>query len=211
MSVVCLTGSSASRRPFESTRCDAKMVLMSVDFPRPVWPTCFETASGDDEYARTRYRIYQHSTLYTLIELLTDENHVELETALEELFLNLGRDRVEANVGRGANFFSSRLRHDEGTMRDDLKDRCAGRAVVVGDGLGATKQSRFIPMAAFRLSAEATRAQNSIQIRQMRPFSSHIRIRQPCAASCPWLCIRQSTNSMQSRLKSSINLLSCRG
>jgi hypothetical protein len=38
ISVVCLTGSSLSRRPFESIKCDAKMVFISVDFPRPVCP-----------------------------------------------------------------------------------------------------------------------------------------------------------------------------
>jgi hypothetical protein len=38
ISVVCLTGSSATKRPFESIKWEAKMVLMSVDFPRPVCP-----------------------------------------------------------------------------------------------------------------------------------------------------------------------------
>ena len=31
-------GSLGSRRPFESMRCEAKMVLINVDLPRPVWP-----------------------------------------------------------------------------------------------------------------------------------------------------------------------------
>ena len=36
ISVVDRIGSSGRRRPFESIKCDAKMVLMSVDLPRPV-------------------------------------------------------------------------------------------------------------------------------------------------------------------------------
>ena len=31
-------GSLGSKRPFESIRCDAKMVLIKVDLPSPVWP-----------------------------------------------------------------------------------------------------------------------------------------------------------------------------
>jgi hypothetical protein len=38
ISVVERTGSSGASRPFESIRCDAKIVLMRVDFPRPVCP-----------------------------------------------------------------------------------------------------------------------------------------------------------------------------
>lgn len=38
ISVVARTGSSGLRRPLESMRCDAKMVLISVDFPKPVCP-----------------------------------------------------------------------------------------------------------------------------------------------------------------------------
>lgn len=36
ISVVCRTSSSAANRPFESTKCDAKSVLINVDFPKPV-------------------------------------------------------------------------------------------------------------------------------------------------------------------------------
>ena len=38
ISVVERTGSLGVRRPFESIRWDAKMVLTRVDFPRPVCP-----------------------------------------------------------------------------------------------------------------------------------------------------------------------------
>lgn len=38
ISVVDRVACSASTLPFESIRCDAKSVLMSVDLPRPVWP-----------------------------------------------------------------------------------------------------------------------------------------------------------------------------
>lgn len=41
ISVVDLTMSSGRRRPFESIKWDAKMVLMSVDFPSPVWPILY--------------------------------------------------------------------------------------------------------------------------------------------------------------------------
>lgn len=43
ISVVDLTGSSGARRPLESMRWAAKMVLIKVDFPRPVWPEILET------------------------------------------------------------------------------------------------------------------------------------------------------------------------
>jgi len=36
ISVVDLTGSSGKSRPLESIRWEAKMVLINVDFPRPV-------------------------------------------------------------------------------------------------------------------------------------------------------------------------------
>jgi hypothetical protein len=39
ISVVALGATSGSVRPFDSTRRDAKRVLMSVDFPSPVCPT----------------------------------------------------------------------------------------------------------------------------------------------------------------------------
>ena len=38
ISVVERTCSSGASLPFESIRCDAKMVLIRVDFPRPVCP-----------------------------------------------------------------------------------------------------------------------------------------------------------------------------
>jgi len=38
ISVVDLLGSVGERRPFDLTRLEAKMVLIRVDFPRPVWP-----------------------------------------------------------------------------------------------------------------------------------------------------------------------------
>jgi hypothetical protein len=37
--VVVVRGSSSGwKRPLLSIKCEAKMVLMSVDLPRPVWP-----------------------------------------------------------------------------------------------------------------------------------------------------------------------------
>ncbi len=39
ISVVERTGSSGDNLPLESIRCEAKMVLIKVDLPKPVWPT----------------------------------------------------------------------------------------------------------------------------------------------------------------------------
>ena len=47
------------------------------------------------------------------ISLLTDHDHVELETTLQELVLNLLGDSIETNIGVGANLFSGGSRHDE--------------------------------------------------------------------------------------------------
>lgn len=38
ISVVDRIGSSGDRRPLLSIRCEAKMVLINVDLPSPVWP-----------------------------------------------------------------------------------------------------------------------------------------------------------------------------
>ena len=46
------------------------------------------------------------------LSLLTDHDHVELETTLQELVLNLLGDSVETDVGRRANFFIINCCHD---------------------------------------------------------------------------------------------------
>ena len=85
ISVVCLTTSSGIRRPFDSIRWDAKMVLIRVDFPRPVWPTL-----GVSLRSQSRF-----------LEQLTNADDVELKAALEELALNLGSDAVETDMALG--------------------------------------------------------------------------------------------------------------
>ena len=67
------------------------MVLMRVDFPRPVWPI---------------ERVEQMLTGGgTLQQTHTNDDHVELEATLQELVLNLRGDAVETNVRRRANLF----------------------------------------------------------------------------------------------------------
>jgi hypothetical protein len=73
--------SPGSMRPFESMRCDANMVFTIVDLPSPVWPA--------RRQPRAR-RCSRHGR--------TDDHDVELEAALQELVLDLARDRLEADV-----------------------------------------------------------------------------------------------------------------
>src|SRR5882762_3461178 len=97
ISVVCLTGSSASSRPFESIKCEAKIVFINVDFPRPVCP------------------MTQHSIQYLTMQIVknevskrTNNNDIELETALQELVFYLLCDRIKTNVGRRTDLFNCR-------------------------------------------------------------------------------------------------------
>lgn len=66
------------------------MVLMSVDFPRPVCPA-FQTVTDRPARFRTRRR--------------TNDNDIELEPAFQELVLDLRGNGVETDVGSGTNFF----------------------------------------------------------------------------------------------------------
>lgn len=64
------------------------MVLMSVDLPKPVWPVnpvSFQFGLRDVKTPRQRAP-------------LTNANNVELESALQQLALNLRRDAVETNM-----------------------------------------------------------------------------------------------------------------
>ena len=71
-------------RPLDSIKCDAKMVLMSVDFPSPVCPM----------------RSIEQRHSFTMIKLRrrTDADDIELESSLQELPLDLRRDAVETHV-----------------------------------------------------------------------------------------------------------------
>lgn len=84
ISVVDRIASVGVRRPLESIKCDAKIVLISVDLPSPVWPIV-STAIAVRCFPRT------------------DTNDVELESAPQQLALDLRCDAVEANM---------RIRHD---------------------------------------------------------------------------------------------------
>ena len=63
------------------------MVLIKVDFPRPVWPVrmMLDSCQWDDE---------DHSSL-------TDAYHVELESALEQFAFNLFCDAIETDMALG--------------------------------------------------------------------------------------------------------------
>lgn len=162
ISVVERMISSGLRRPLDSMRCEAKMVLIRVDLPSPVWPVVRrETrqlrsrAGGGGGGRRSR------------AALLTDTDDIELESTLEELALDLGRDAIETDVALGVNRGSGHRRHcvggkDDGrgttefqnTMgvtrwrvgridgRDSRQRSVTGdgrwrqRGTVVGDGLG---------------------------------------------------------------------------
>ena len=65
-------------------------------------------------------------------ELHTNDNHVKLETTLQELVLNLLRDGVKTDVGVGTDLFSGG--HGERTRSGRLKreERTAGRSDAEG-------------------------------------------------------------------------------
>lgn len=59
------------------------------------------------QHSRQKPREVQHSRLWQCSEgIHTNDNDIELETSFQELVLNLTRDRLETNVGVGANLFS---------------------------------------------------------------------------------------------------------
>jgi hypothetical protein len=60
------------------------MVLMSVDFPRPVWPI-----------------MHQYTASNKSADRLTNADDIELETALQKLLLNLLCDAVESDMTSG--------------------------------------------------------------------------------------------------------------
>jgi len=90
------------------------MVLIRVDFPRPVWPVHNKegTVSRGPE-----------KTIWIAGERVagcihTNAHHIELETALQQLPLNLRSDTVEADMaarkdGRGGNRRGSSRGHRE--------------------------------------------------------------------------------------------------
>lgn len=75
------------------------MVLMSVDLPNPVWPI-WGARRGSISH-RTSYTTHRGE------KWLTDDDNVELEAAFEQLALNLAGNRVEADVRRRTDLFSS--------------------------------------------------------------------------------------------------------
>lgn len=76
ISVVDRTGSSGASLPFESIRCDAKIVLINVDFPRPVCPVVFQL-------------VHAQRNEISIAFVLTNADDIELETTLEKLALDL--------------------------------------------------------------------------------------------------------------------------
>lgn len=86
ISVVARTGSSGEVRPFDSIRCEAKMVLIKVDFPSPVWP--IQTTSQSN------------ITLISLVkrESRTNTDDIELKSSFQQLPFNLRSDTVETDM-----------------------------------------------------------------------------------------------------------------
>jgi hypothetical protein len=87
--VVDRTGSLGVRRPLESIKWEAKIVLIRVDFPRPVWPIgrvkdTVNASSFKEQLDSCRPR--------------TNTHHIELKATLQELPLNLRCDTVKANM-----------------------------------------------------------------------------------------------------------------
>lgn len=90
ISVVERTGSLGVRRPLESIRWDAKIVLIRVDFPRPVWPTRESISlrlSSARRYCPTH----------------TDTHDIELEATLQQLALDLRGNAVKTDMAMGEN------------------------------------------------------------------------------------------------------------
>ena len=92
------------------------MVLISVDFPSPVWPVLpnknlyasfTKFHGGAEERFNASAVIKQHYK----IRKLTNDDDVKLEAALEELFLDLTGDGVKANVRRCSDLLCGWLRH----------------------------------------------------------------------------------------------------
>ena len=83
------TGSSGASLPFESIRCDAKIVLIRVDLPRPVCP-------GAQRQEKHTLKCRRASLGQNIV--LTNTDDIELETALQELALNLRCDAVKTNM-----------------------------------------------------------------------------------------------------------------
>lgn len=79
------TGSLGVKRPFESIRWEAKMVLIRVDFPRPVWP------------------IYRFSIKHIWPDgrELTNTHNIELEATFQQLPFNLRSNAIETDMAPG--------------------------------------------------------------------------------------------------------------
>jgi hypothetical protein len=124
ISVVERMGSSGCRRPLESMRCDAKMVLMRVDLPSPVWPV--EGDARQHVGSRRGGRRWERESSHRKVgdgagatkmprgssgsqetgewdgEMgRTNADDVELEAALQQLLLDLRSDAVETDMGLG--------------------------------------------------------------------------------------------------------------
>ena len=84
------------------------MVLMSVDFPSPVWPA-----------------LHQYEWRQQLEARLTNADDVELETALQQLALNLRGDAVEPDVASGEDSIGL-LGHGVGGGHFRLSERRSG-------------------------------------------------------------------------------------
>ena len=89
---------SGSVRPFDSTKCEAKRVLISVDLPRPVWPA---HVSFPHAFLQLRFDLGCRGmwTLRRIANALTNNHHIELETPLQKLVLNLACNGCRSAFG----------------------------------------------------------------------------------------------------------------
>lgn len=101
ISVVERTGSSGVSRPFESIRWEAKMVLIKVDFPRPVCPRKF-------------CEILWYRSMHRQTHTNTDD--IKLEPSLQQFALNLLCDTVETDMAAWKDSIYHCLGHDEGRL-----------------------------------------------------------------------------------------------
>ena len=80
------TGSLGERRPLESMRWDAKIVLIKVDLPKPVCPAQIER---------------QLLKLPSRNSNLTNAYDIELKAPLQQFLLDLLRDAIKTHVALG--------------------------------------------------------------------------------------------------------------
>jgi hypothetical protein len=101
----------------------AKIVLIMVLFPSPVWPV--------------HRRLSKPHSPQLRVTPLTDKDDIELETTLEELVLDLAGDGLEADIGVRFDLLRRNGGHgcEVGMRERDWGGRRAGGALATGCGV----------------------------------------------------------------------------